>query len=227
MYFLFCPISSFFFLHNDITFLPPVLLCRSKSACGFWSMPFKICSVISSLSPGMLQTAEDPVTLEKVDQGEEMPLSCLVMYACVSVCAQENTHTHCMYRLVLTLHSHKHRWSLSMQLFLWTHTHTHTVSGVFFWRIHISLLADNGQCWWLRRSLTPHGGFDVIPRVDNLSLLLLQSWNANFSLYLISLFGQPNADYSESSILALWQSLTFKHSDRFSHCSLSKMLKFF
>lgn len=45
----------------------------------------------------MLQTAEDPVTLEKVDQGEEMPLSGLVMYACVSVCAQENTHTHCMY----------------------------------------------------------------------------------------------------------------------------------
>lgn len=41
----------------------------------------------------MLQTAEDPVTLEKVDQGEEMPLSGLVMYACVSVCAQENTHT--------------------------------------------------------------------------------------------------------------------------------------
>lgn len=121
-----------FFLHNDIKFLPLVLLCRSKSACGFWSMPFKICSVISSLSPGMLQTAEDPVTLEKVDQGEEMPLSGLVMYACVSVCAQENTHTHSMYRLVLTLHSRKHRWRPSMQLFLWRHTHTHTVSVFFF-----------------------------------------------------------------------------------------------
>lgn len=110
---------------------------------------------------------------------------------------------------------------------VFVNTHTQSVFFFFFWRIHISLLADNGQCWWLRRSLTPRGGFDVIPRADNLSLLLLHSWNANFSLYLMSLFGQPNADYSVSSILASWQSLTFKHSDRFSHCSLSKMLKIF
>lgn len=68
---------------------------------GLWSVLFK--SSLPLLSVGMLHTAEDPDTLEKVHQGEEMPL-CGVGNICVCVSTHNHTDICTHSRTLLTLH---------------------------------------------------------------------------------------------------------------------------
>lgn len=76
------------FVHFLMTLLES---CKLQWVCGVGFLNL----VIAFLSLGMLQTEENSVTLEKVDQGEEMPLCGLVWFnvcVCVQFCLYKLTH---------------------------------------------------------------------------------------------------------------------------------------